>query len=396
MPAFPRHEIVADDRVGLYHCIVRCVRRAFLCGEDPVSGKNYDHRKEWIRLRLQELAAVFGIDICGYAVMSNHFHIVLRVRPDLAQGWSDDEVALRWRLLYPPRDETTGRQTEPEQHDLNIITSDPERVAELRNRLASLSWFMRCLNEPIARASNREDNCSGRFWQGRFRSVALLDEAAVLACSVYVDLNPIRAGVAGTPEESEFTSAFDRIRSLPASLSDSARDATSSLEEPALEDSIEHISPAEAERPDAWLCELTLNEGASELPDVAPLPEQVATRVVSANDGEAKACPCSTRPKLAARASDRGYLPIELEKYLSLLDWTGRELRAESRGAIPGRLSPILDRLGLNGECWLETVRHFGRWFKRAAGGRDSLAAAAMRCGRRWFQGQCAAKIAFQ
>jgi hypothetical protein len=396
MPAYPRHEIVADDRVGLYHCIVRCVRRAFLCGEDPVSGKNYDHRKEWIRLRLQELAAVFGIDICGYAVMSNHFHIVLRVRPDLAQGWSDDEVALRWRLLYPPRDETTGRQTEPEQHDLNIITSDPERVAELRNRLASLSWFMRCLNEPIARASNREDNCSGRFWQGRFRSVALLDEAAVLACSVYVDLNPIRAGVAGTPEESEFTSAFDRIRSLPASLSDSARDATSSLEVPASEDSIEHLSPAEAERPDAWLCELTLNEGASELPNVVPLPEQVATRVVSANDGEAKACPCSTRPKLAARASDRGYLPIELEKYLSLLDWTGRELRAESRGAIPGRLSPILDRLGLNGECWLETVRHFGRWFKRAAGGRESLAAAAMRCGRRWFQGQCAAKIAFQ
>ena len=217
MPAYPRHEIVADDGVGLYHCIVRCVRRAFLCGDDPASGKNHDHRKEWIRLRLQELAAVFGIDVCGYAVMSNHFHVVLRVRPDLAQDWSDEEVALRWRLLYPPRDEATGLQAEPEQHDLNMITSDPERVAELRHRLASLSWFMRCLNEPIARAANREDNCSGRFWQGRFRSVALLDEAAVLACSVYVDLNPIRAGVAGTPEESEFTSAFDRIRSLPAS-----------------------------------------------------------------------------------------------------------------------------------------------------------------------------------
>ena len=108
MPAYPRHEIVADDRVGLYHCIVRCVQREFLCGDDPVSGKNNDHRKEWIRLRLQELAAVFGIDVCGYAVMSNHYHVVLRVRPDLAQGWSDEEVALRWRLLYPPRDETTG------------------------------------------------------------------------------------------------------------------------------------------------------------------------------------------------------------------------------------------------------------------------------------------------
>jgi hypothetical protein len=89
-------------------------------------------------------------------------------------------------------------------------------------------------------------------------------------------------------------------------------------------------------------------------------------------------------------------LPIELEKYLALLDWTARELRAESRGAIPGRLSPILERLGLNSECSLETVQHFGCWFKQAAGGRDSLAAAAMRWGRRWFQGQRAARIAFQ
>ena len=89
MPAYPRHEIVADDIVALYHCVVRCVRRAFLCGDDPVSAKNHDHRKGWIRLRLQHLAAVFGIDVCGYAVMSNHFHIVLRARPDLAQGWSD-------------------------------------------------------------------------------------------------------------------------------------------------------------------------------------------------------------------------------------------------------------------------------------------------------------------
>jgi REP element-mobilizing transposase RayT len=398
MPAFPRHEIVADDRVGLYHCIVRCVRRAFLCGDDPLTGKNHDHRKEWIRLRLQQLAAVFGIDICGYAVMSNHFHVVLRVRPDLAQTWSDEEVALRWRLLYPPRDEATGLQTTPEQVDLNIITADPARVDELRHRLVSLSWFMRCLNEHIARAANREDHCSGRFWQGRFRSVALLDDAAALACSVYVDLNPIRAGVACTPEESEFTSAFDRIRSLPGSLADSTPEGVSSLEEPSLESSLERVLPTEAARPDAWLCELTLNESASKLHDMALLPEQAAAPVVAANGGDAEvaADPCRSRPKLAVRASNRGYLPIELEKYLSLLDWTGRELRAESRGAIPGRLSPILERLGLNSECWLETVRHFGRWFKQAAGGRDSLAAAAMRCGRRWFQGQRAATIAFQ
>ena len=393
---YPRHEIVADDEVGVYHCISRCVRRAFLCGDDPYSGKNHDHRKQWIRLRLQELAAVFSIDVCGYAVMSNHLHLVLRVRPDLAQEWTEEEVALRWRLLYAPRDEATGRKAEPGPHDLNMITSAPERVAELRHRLASLSWFMRCLNEPIARAANREDDCTGRFWEGRFRSVALLDEAAVLACSVYVDLNPVRAGVAGTPEESEFTSVFDRIQSLPATFSDSEQGCASLLDEPVSGDTIANISSPETERPDAWLCELTLNEGASDQPVATRAQEQIEIRVAADDLGDVEARASRSRPKVQARASDRGYLPIELEKYLSLLDWTGRELRAGSRGTIPGRLSPILDRLGLNGDCWLETVRHFGRWFKRAAGGRDSLAAMAARCGRRWFQGQCAARIAFQ
>ena len=140
---------------------------------------------------------------------------------------------------------------------------------------------------------------------------------------------------------------------------------------------------------------MTLDEGASEHPVATRSREQVKVEVRAVDEGEDETRPCCSRPKLAARASNRGYLPIELEKYLSLLDWTGRELREGSRGRIPGKLSPILDRLGLNGECWLETVRHFRRWFKRAAGGRDSLADAAMRCGRRWFQGQCAAKIAF-
>ena len=246
MPAYPRHLIVADDQVGVYHCIARCVRRSFLCGDDPVSGKNFDHRKRWIRRRLEMLASVFGIDVCGYAVMSNHLHVILRIRPDVAQSWSDEEIALRWRRLYPRRDQATGRCAEPEEHDLAMITSNPVRVARLRGRLSSLSWFMRCLNEPIARAANREDRCRGRFWEGRFKSQMLLDEAAVLACSVYVDLNPIRAGVASTPEESEFTSAYDRIRSRQ----DSATSAASHPGEPAPADPSHRIPSAETERPE--------------------------------------------------------------------------------------------------------------------------------------------------
>jgi hypothetical protein len=141
IPAYPRSQIVPDDEVGIYHCIARCVRRAFLCGADPITGRDYEHRKLWIRDRLEQLAAIFAIEICGYAVMSNHLHLVLRVRSDLARDCSDDELARRWLRLYPPRDPASGEPIEPSECDLNRILSDPARVAVIRQRLASLSCF---------------------------------------------------------------------------------------------------------------------------------------------------------------------------------------------------------------------------------------------------------------
>src|SRR5271163_2750358 len=107
MPTYARRQIVVEDTVGVYHCIARCVRRAFLCGIDPITGTDYEHRKEWIRDRLEHLASVFAIEVCGYAVMSNHIHVVLRARPDLARDWSDEAIALLWRRLYPLRDPAT-------------------------------------------------------------------------------------------------------------------------------------------------------------------------------------------------------------------------------------------------------------------------------------------------
>ncbi len=235
------------------------MRRAFLCGVDPLTSKDYEHRKGWIRDRLEEIASFFAIEVCGYAVMSNHLHLVLRSRPDLVRRWTDEEVALQWRRLFPARDPLTGLTGEPTAQELSTITSDPGRVTELRKRLASLSWFMRCLNEPIARAANQEDGCTGRFWEGRFRSQALVDEAAILACSIYVDLNPIRAGIAETPENSQFTSAFDRIRSMQVDSAESPNQAASEpIESPTTEpiespttEPIETTSTQGTRRPDA-------------------------------------------------------------------------------------------------------------------------------------------------
>jgi REP element-mobilizing transposase RayT len=189
----------------------RCVRRAFLCGEDRYSGRSFAHRKQWIEERLLELAALFAIGVYAYAVMSNHVHIVVHVAPAVASGGPADEVAARWSRLFPVR--SAGRIDEAATLLKAImIASDDLRVTVCRERLSSLSWFMRCLNEPIARMANHEDACTGRFWEGRYKCQALLDETAVLACMTYVDLNPIRAGFASDLNSSSHTSIHRRLQ----------------------------------------------------------------------------------------------------------------------------------------------------------------------------------------
>jgi REP element-mobilizing transposase RayT len=160
--------------------------------------------------RIKLLCSVFALDLCAYAVMSNHYHVVIRIDVDQVKAWSDQEVAKRWMNIFSGpllMHQYLGNAT--------LTATELERVAGLlatwRNRLCDLSWFMRCLNEPIARIANREDHCTGRFWEGRFKSQALLDARAVLACMAYVDLNPIRAAMAKTPEQSDYTSIQERI-----------------------------------------------------------------------------------------------------------------------------------------------------------------------------------------
>ncbi len=208
---FARHEIYDPEEVGVYHCISRCVRRAFLCGKDPLTNRSFEHRRKWIRDRLTLLADIFAIEVIAYAVMSNHLHCVMRNRPDVAAKWSDKHVAERWRKLFPLRRKIDGSAAEPSKAEVEAIAGNKKMVQIYRARLSDISWFNRCMNENIARRANAEDECTGRFWEGRFKCQKVYEIGAILACSVYVDLNPIRAGIANTPEDSDFTSVQDRI-----------------------------------------------------------------------------------------------------------------------------------------------------------------------------------------
>src|SRR5688572_28955940 len=100
----PRYQLVSLTEPGYYHCISRCVRRSFRCWQDRWTGRSFEHRKQWIEDRLIELAGIFAISVYAYAIMSNHCHVVAYVDPELAAGWTDDEVAQRWTQLYPVRE----------------------------------------------------------------------------------------------------------------------------------------------------------------------------------------------------------------------------------------------------------------------------------------------------
>jgi len=385
MARSPRRDLIDATEVGVYHCVQRAVRRAWLCGQDPVTGKNFDHRKVWIQDRLAFLAGQFSIDICAMAIMSNHIHLVVRNRPDIAGQWSDAEVARRWWNLFPGRKTDDDKPADPEPHELEMLMADSEQLQERRQRLSSISWLMRCLAEPIARRANREDRCSGRFWEGRFKCQRLLDESAVLACSVYVDLNPIRAGIAETPESSSFTSAFERIQARAETGDAAAEGMPAGKTGVGCDGSLHGQQVGRATVGRATVGRATRNTGGH-----GQTPRDGWLSPVELQ-GEAVA---ESRPA-EGRASDKGFLPLNLDQYLELLDWTGRQARPDKRGQIPAELLPILQRLRLSSETWVETVLNFGRWFRLAAGRVDSLAAEAARRGRRWLQGVSHSRAAF-
>ncbi|MEM7405228.1 MAG: transposase [Pseudomonadota bacterium] len=203
--ATPRSQLVDSQQSLCYHLVSRCVRQAWLCGEH--GGRCYEHRKAWIEARILHLAKSFAVDVLAYAVMSNHFHLVVYFDPVAYEAWSDEEVARRWVHAFP-NPKVAGEVAR------SALLNDRDRLSRCRSRLGSLSAFMQHLKQPIAVEVNREDNVKGHLFEQRFYSGALLDEAAVLAAMRYVDLNPFRARIADSLEEARHTSIRWRLRSL--------------------------------------------------------------------------------------------------------------------------------------------------------------------------------------
>jgi REP element-mobilizing transposase RayT len=307
----PRKALVCVDDTPFYHITSRCVRRSFLCGVDHATGHDYSHRRLFIEQRIHLLSTLFAIDIAAYAVMSNHLHLVVKLSPELIDQCSDREVVDRWTSLFKG-----PRLIQKYSHGMTLTPVEQQVVDDIiatyRLRLADLGWFMKCLNEPIARRANQEDGCTGHFWEARYRSQALLTEEALLSCMAYVDLNPIRAAMAPSPEQSEHTSIKERI------------------------------TPS-----------LNLAESISGLIQTQQLNHfNVALKPLLAFEGN-------------ITCDEQHGILFSLIDYLELVDHTGRLLRDDKRGAIALHLPPILNRLGIDRKTWLNNATAFEQVYRK-------------------------------
>jgi hypothetical protein len=286
-----------------YHCISRCVRRAKLLAEESEDGTN---RKAWIENRLKELAEVFAISVGGFSVMDNHLHLLLRIDDQAAVRWTDEEVVRRWLKLYPPR--ASNRKPLPVSDEMvQAKLADNEWVATTRSRLSSLSWFMKCLKEPLSRLVNKAEKCTGAFFEGRFKSIAILDDESLLSVNAYIDLNQVAAGLAATPESSPHTSIKERV--------------------------------AHAEK-----------QGRLEDVRAALYGSIPASRAANELEDSLWLVPIEDRRRLGG---DReGMLEgFTLGNYLMLVEYTGRLVR-EGKASIASELADIFARLGFSVDAW--------------------------------------------
>ncbi len=341
-----RSEQISLEDTSYYHCYVRCVRRAYLCGTDAVTGESFEHRKQWIVSRLRFLSYIYAIDVCAYAVMSNHYHTVLHVDAERAASWSDQDVVERWLQLYKGNALVDRWLKNPADMDAASLTKVRENIALWRERLCDISWFMRGVNETVARMANEEEGCKGRFWEGRFKSQALLDEAAILGCMVYVDLNPVRAAMTDDVTHSDFTSIQQRLGDYAKAKSQHTQ-----------------VEKAIIKRVDKQQM-LKQELGLGSQPDALLMPF----------DG-------------CAHTSVHMALPFTLEDYFALVDATGRVVRDDKRGALDVGLQPLVVRLGIEPDEWVKHVRNFGRSYGDCAGSVASMTHYAHKKGLCWGKG---------
>lgn len=188
----------------VYHVVSRCVRAI------PLLHASDDSRKESCMRCLQLLVENTAVAVAGFSLMDNHIHLLLRVDVERAKSWRAEEVATRWLKLHPVRN-GYFQPVEPTPYQIDELVKEKDWVDATREKLCSISQFMKELKQRVSQAVNRQDRVAGVFWEGRYKIKPVFDEAQLLTTLMYIDLNPFAANVCKAPEQGRYTSLQGRL-----------------------------------------------------------------------------------------------------------------------------------------------------------------------------------------
>ncbi|WP_299011453.1 transposase [uncultured Shewanella sp.] len=332
-----RKKLIHIDSTPYYHIQNHCVRGTYLVTEidSHLQPSKLDlHRAQWFVDKLVQLSTIFCIDICAYAILNHHYHLVLKVDTDTANRLTINPLIQRWKLLFklPPlaiKYSEQGSLTETEQKKMNELAS------LWRKRLTDISWFMRCLNETVSRKINKEENAKGAFWQGRFKSQALLDEPTLLACLMYVDLAPIREQLVQSLENDYLTSIKLRMSAM-----------TQAQEEAQTYD-INGDYLAIAQQPSTLL----------------PFDHMT-------------------------RAGKKVHIPFHLPDYIALIKWTHQGMIQNKIPTAPHSTPKLLIQLSIKKKDWINTCRLFSHHYSHVAGSWSKMCEFSHQFNGKWCKGK--------
>ena len=351
-----RSHFIDPDLPQTVHVTSKCSRslRLLVPGDAPASEggpvEHADLRKELVMQRLEVLEGATCIAVCGFALMDNHMHLILRNLAELAKTWSAEEVMRRWLTLHPLRN-WRSEPVEISEEAFAELVADEQLVAKRRRQLADVSEFMKDLKQRVAQEVNKLEGVGGRFWDGAFKCRVIEDEQQLVATMVYVDLNPFAAGACATPEQGRYTSLCGRLGR------DEPGDAEVQPAEPAepADRGAGGADQADGPRPlplrrrrscAAWL--RPLDESAEEQRRRGERPLADGAAVAAGREG-------CVAPRLSLRV------------YLALIDAVARRLR-EGKRRLHAATRGIFERVGLDAEAVVGRVLALAA--AEAAGGR--------------------------